>query len=33
MQITRVAQSYCLASQAEFVLAPGESKSTKMFIG
>ena len=29
MQISRVAQSYRLDSEAEFVLGPDESKSTK----
>ena len=33
MQITRVAQSFRLGSQAEFVLEPDESNSTKTFIG
>ena len=33
MQITRVAQICHLGSQAEFVLGPDESESTKPFIG
>ena len=34
MQITtKLAYSCCLGNQAEFVLGPGESKSTKTFIG
>ena len=33
MQITRVAQSCRLGSQAEFVLEPDESKSTEKVIG
>ena len=31
MQITNVAQSYALGSQAEFVVGPDESNSTKTF--